>query len=202
MKTKTETDNILVEEIKSENLVISEKAFTKFFEKYYERLMRYTQSIVYDEELRREAVLDTFMKAKGNIGKFNEEMGTLSTFVFNIAKNTCIDKLRRKKNNEICFSDLELDYSEEHNFFQCVCPSDNAEEIKIKKEKAQLIIKIIKAMKHKSMSTIIRLRFYKGMSYEEICKVTGLPLGTVKVTILRGKKMLKKEFEKANIKWE
>ena len=50
--------------------------------------------------------------------------------------------------------------------------------------------------------TVIVLRDMEGMDYKEISDITGLPLGTVKSRLSRGRGKLRQMIEKFNLKQE
>jgi RNA polymerase sigma-70 factor (ECF subfamily) len=207
--TSMENDLILIEKIKDQNTSVSERAFKEMFDKYYDNIIKYTRNWIRDEEIRKEVALDVLLRAKIKLSSFNEEYGAFSTWLFTMASNACIDTLRRKALDTISFSDFDLmefnnaeDSNKANSSFLSLADDkqDNVEEKLMKKERNKLIFEIIRNIKHKRIARAINMRFFKGLSYEEISLLTKTPIGTVKVYILRGKQILKKEFEKANIK--
>ena len=47
---------------------------------------------------------------------------------------------------------------------------------------------------------MIEMRFYRDMSYDEIAKELGLPLGTVKAQLFRAKEMLLRRLQEPDTK--
>ena len=56
-------------------------------------------------------------------------------------------------------------------------------------------------MANKKLAAYIKLRYFDGLSYEEISKKMNCPLGDVKTSLHRAKLALKDEFENVNLKF-
>jgi len=64
----------------------------------------------------------------------------------------------------------------------------------LRKEKMLLIQKAIDKLPEKQKSVIV-LRDMEGLSYEEVAKITGYPLGTVKSKLARARLGLRKRLQ-------
>lgn len=194
------TDLELVEVIKGEDKKASKKAFNALYKKYHDLMLFQFKGLVKDEEVAKELVLEAFVKANANLEKFNQEAAVFSTWLFKLTQNLFIDKMRKKKEDVVFLSDL-ASFDEESHVIEYEINSEDGtpESTLIATERNKKINDIINAMSNKEMSGVIKMRFFKGMSYEEISKTIGKPLGTVKAFLHRAKYILKKEFVKANI---
>ena len=64
----------------------------------------------------------------------------------------------------------------------------------IKNQKFEDLLIKIKSLKN-DYSQIIKLRFFNELSYKEISEVTNQPINTVKVKIMRAKKILSEKIK-------
>ena len=107
----------------------------------------------------------------------------LSTFVDRLARNRCISHLRKKsalKRPKETFSvELEEGRGEEGMTRHHVLSNDgNPEDSLMASEDHQDLARALQEMPE-ACRRIIALRYYRQMSYQEICAVLELPLGTV-----------------------
>ncbi len=98
-----------------------------------------------------------------------------STWLYNIAKNTVIDSLRKQKANI------------EHGFYGV---SKSPEDEYISMQSFSEIINRIDSLDPKYRE-VAKLRFVKELAYDEIAVLTGLPINTVRTRIRRAKELLK-----------
>jgi RNA polymerase sigma factor (sigma-70 family) len=194
------TDLELVKAIQSDDKFVSEKAFSKLFKKYHDSMLFHFKKYIKDEEVAKELILEAFTKVSTNLEKFDEETAVFSTWLFKLTQNLFIDRMRKKKEDVVHLADM-ANYDEESHAieFEIECPDGTPESRMLDKERNKKINEIINAMENKELAKVVKMRFFEGMSYEEISKKTDKPLGTVKAFIFRAKAVLKKEFEKANI---
>jgi RNA polymerase sigma-70 factor (ECF subfamily) len=194
------TDLELVKAIKNENKAVSEKAFNELYKKYHDSMLFHFKGLVKDEEVAQELVMEAFMKVNVNLEKFNHETAVFSTWLFKLTQNLFIDRMRKKKEDVMYLSDMAT-YDEESRAIEYeIASTDSTPENKmLVSERNRKINEIINSMENKELSKVIKMRFFEGMSYEEISMETGKPLGTVKAFIFRAKIILRKEFENAYI---
>lgn len=127
-----------------------------------------------DSHLADDLAQETFMKAYVAIAAFRAE-AKFSTWLYRIAFNIAANRWRSKK-----IAWCELDDNEE-------IESDVSEfeQFSVKKD-------INAAMQQLSAAQqlAIRLCFEDGFSHEEAASIMGIPLGTLKTHVLRGKQKL------------
>lgn len=155
---------------KFEILFNSNKDAVKFF------LMKLSGNEFDSNDLLQES----FIKAYLNLNKYNSNY-TFLQWLFTIARNTFIDHVRRKavKESLLLFdSQLIVDMV-----------GDNPEELLATLERQRTLESNIGELDENSKS-IIELRYYKGLSYEEISAELDIPLGTVKTRLHRAKERL------------
>jgi RNA polymerase sigma-70 factor (ECF subfamily) len=125
--------------------------------------------IVKKEDIAEEVLQDTFMKVWSSISKYDGTKGRLFTWMFNVARNLSIDKLRSKEIKR----DLKTD-----------AVSDNVHSIERRHHDHQQVdtIGIDKLLDYlqKEQQLIIKLLYLQGYTQSEVAEEYGIPLGTVK----------------------
>ena len=203
ISVSAKADLELVEAIRKNGGIKAERAFSALFKKYHDMLMFHYRRLIRDEEIVKEVILDAFMKMSKNIGTFDEDAGAFSTWFFKLTHNLFIDEMRKKKDAAILISDMAI-ASEETGVIEYDIPSpDKNPEVKLlDKEKAKRIRSVIDKMEDKNFAKIIKLRFFEGLTYEEISRMVGKPLGTIKATLFRAKTILKQDLINAKLNIE
>lgn len=158
-------------------------------------LYHFKKLVKNNEDDAKELVLEAFEKMSLNIEKFNQETAVFSTWFFKLTQNIFIDRLRKKKEEVSCISDLAV-YDNENNAteFEVEGKEFTPEEELLRSEKNKKILEVINTIENKELVDVIMMRYFDGMSYDEISKATEKPLGTVKAFLFRAKGILKEKF--------
>jgi RNA polymerase sigma-70 factor (ECF subfamily) len=194
-------DLTLIEAIRSGD----KKAFDKVFKKYHDSMLFHFRILAKDEEDAKELVLDAFIKMHSNLEKFDSDNSAFSTWFFKLTKNIFIDNLRKKRIQETSISDLTYnsDTLEENtkNTSDAIFQNEdgNPESKLIDKEQNRKIDEIIDSLNNQNLIDVIKMRYYKNMSYAEIADTMGVTLSCAKLYIFRAKKILKKELTEIGI---
>lgn len=124
---------------------------------------------------------DVFLKVFRNIHAFRED-AKLSTWIAQIAYNTGINYLRKKRPSL---------YEDDSRFMHHVGAEEETPDIQT--EKSDIKQRIAAAIEQLpfQMRTIITLYHLEEMSYQEISKIMHLPEGTMKSYLFRARKKLK-----------
>ncbi len=131
-----------------------------------------------------EAAQDTFLALWRGIGRFRQE-SSISTWIFRLATNACIDLLRRSKRT---VSGPSLD--DEETFVSAADPGPQPQQEAERREAHRRLCAGLAALPEEYRS-ILLLREVEGLSYAEIAAVQALELGTVKSRISRGRILLR-----------
>lgn len=118
------------------------------------------------EEVAQEVMIAVWRKAS----YFDPHKAGASTWVFTIARNQRIDRLRRKRSRT---ADNLLDPSDEPDM------PPSGEDIAIVAEREQGVRKALESLPI-DQSTIVRLSFFAEKPHAQIAQELGIPLGTVK----------------------
>ena len=128
-------------------------------------LMRQGADAATAEELAQETLLSVWRKAR----YFSAERGAATTWVFTIARNLRIDRLRREPAWQELTDEQDEKVSEEPR-------PDEALASRQIHERVAAVLSSLPA----DQSALVRLAFQEGLSHSQIAARLGAPLGTVK----------------------
>lgn len=162
----------------------NQKAFSFLFEKFWDYIYNYQLKISNNPDKSEEITVITFAKAFDKIKTYNSNF-EFKTWLITISKNIQLDELRRDSR----VKKIKI-FKENKNIIKNIADSDLSAEDKLinKQGVSELLIKI-KSLKNEYRN-IIQLRFFEELTYKEISEKINLPLNTVKVKLLRAKKIL------------
>jgi RNA polymerase sigma-70 factor (ECF subfamily) len=169
-----------------------EKAFARLLSRYKDTIYFMLLKMLNNRSDAEDLTLEAFGKAFKNLHQYSPTYA-FSTWLFKIASNNCIDFLRKKKGIIISI-ETENEQLEINESAKLKSKDLNPEERLIRKQKAILLRKVVRRLKP-HYQTLVELRYFNEMSYEEISKELNLPLGTVKAQLFRARQMLFKLIE-------
>ena len=140
-------------------------------------------------EDRKDIAQDIYLKTFHNLGGFKFQ-SKLSTWIAQIAYNTCISWVEKKKYTLPGNLHEEENYSSGYDHSKSI----NESEIRIFEKELSIILK--KEIENLPIlyQTLVTLFHHEFLSYEELAMITGLPAGTVKSYLFRARKMLKEKL--------
>ena len=182
--SKSERDCRLVKLImETGNRTAYTQLMDEYFEKVYSRMLKMTSLPGDAEDLTMEA----FNKAFSKLDQYTPEFA-FSTWLYRIAKNNCIDYIRRnKKDNDNMVNQLEAGSGIVAHELANQLPSP--EQLMINRQETALLREIVETL-HPKYKDIIKLHYFKELSCEEIAIRLDLPEGTVKVRLFRARELL------------
>ncbi|KSU77338.1 RNA polymerase sigma-70 factor, ECF subfamily [Fictibacillus enclensis] len=181
--------NSLVTQVKSGNW----EAFEGLVEIYKDKIYRLCYRMVGDRHEAEDLAQEAFVRAFVNIDKYSGSY-KFSTWLYRIATNLCIDRLRKKKPDYSM--DAEIPGTEGATLYSQVADADPLPEEEVEeKEKHDHLQQEIMKLPEKYRTAIL-LKYIEDMSLEEISSVMDLPVPTVKTRIHRGREALKKAYKK------
>ena len=164
-------------------------AFCELLDRYEGKIFNTVLRIVKDFTHAEDVVQEVFVKTLRNIGSFNFQ-ANFYTWIYRIAVNAALDG--RKKNQRQ--RAVSLNANEEKPFD---IPSEGSDPSAApeRDEMAQILNKAIDSLPDK-YRTIILLREFDELSYEEISQVLECSKGTVESRLFRARERLRKKMEK------
>ena len=182
--SNSERDIRLVKQIlESGNRAAYSQLMDAYFDKVYSRMLKMTGQPGDAEDLAMEA----FNKAFSKLDQYTADFA-FSAWLYRIAKNNCIDHLRRnKKENDNMVNQHEASFGIVAHELANQLPSP--EQLMIKQQETHLLREIVDTL-HPKYKDIIKLHYFKELSCEEIAQQLDLPEGTVKVRLFRARELL------------
>lgn len=162
----------------------SRPAFAGLFEYFAPRLKSYVMRLGADERAAEEVVQETMLMVWRKAGGFDPRRAAASTWIFTIARNKRIDRIRREKRPEIDPSDPVLAGESPE-------PADLPLQ---RRQHGDRLHAAISALP-KEQAALVRLAFFNDMSHRDIASERSLPLGTVKSRIRLALLRLRRELE-------
>jgi len=174
-----------------------ENAFLLMIRQNKERVLNVCYRFVQNNEDAEDIAQEVFIEVYKSIKKFNFK-SKLSTWIYKITINKCIDFLRIKKRKEH-ISDFISIFSKEFHYISRILQSSENPQKNLESEEANMII--IKALKQLPENQRIALTLIKldNLSYKETSEIMELSIGAVEALMIRAKKNLKKYLEKTYV---
>ncbi len=170
----------LSDEVIVHKVIEDQEIYSELVRRYEEKLKRYVRYLIGDKEAD-EVVQEAFIKAFVNLKSFNEKKGKWSSWVYRIAHNEAMNKVKKKR-------PISLDVN---NWLKEVLPGKvNIEAEYVQKEEKEMVRKSLKKLSIKYRS-VLSLYYLEDKSYEEMSEILKIPMGTVGIRLKRGKEKLK-----------
>lgn len=145
------------------------EAFKALFQTYAPRVKSYMLRQGADastaEELAQETLLTVWRKAS----LYSDDKGSATTWIFTIARNLRIDRLRK----EVAWQPLPEDNDQQPS------PDPAPDEELSERERGERVRAMLAELPA-DQAEVVTLAFVEGLSHSEIATKLGLPLGTVK----------------------
>jgi RNA polymerase sigma-70 factor (ECF subfamily) len=165
--------------------------FDSLYNEFHSRILRYVSGMTSPDEAE-DLTQEIFLKVNRSLESFKGE-SSLSTWIYRIATNTALDRLRaasRKPINPI--SEAELEAVDQNVWTEERTPGSDEELVRT--EMNECIREFIERLPYDYKSVML-LSKLEGMKNSEIADILGISLGMVKIRLHRGGSLLKKEFE-------
>jgi RNA polymerase sigma factor (sigma-70 family) len=169
-----------------------QRAYAKLVDKHRSANFHIINRIVRNDEVARDLVQETFMKAFSSLASYRSEY-RFSTWLYKIAANSSIDHLRKKRIQALSL-DRPMETEDGSVGMDIPDYSYDPERELVKKQQRFSIEEAIESLPDKYREVII-YRHKDDKSYDEIADLLGIPVGTVKARIFRARELLKKKLK-------
>jgi RNA polymerase sigma-70 factor, ECF subfamily len=142
-------------------------AFGELARRHYQGVVRVVYRMCGDTALAEDATQEAFIRAWVNLPSF-QPSAPLRSWLYRIAINAALDVLRRKPEESL----------EENQVTMIPDQTAGPETALIEKERVALVQQAMKNLPEAARSVLV-LREYGDLSYQEIAKVLDIPVGTV-----------------------
>jgi RNA polymerase sigma-70 factor (ECF subfamily) len=179
---KHEDDLIIIRSVLSGD----SSQFALLWQKYNKQIFASVLKLVRSIDDADDIVQDTFLKAFNALHSYNQTF-PFPAWLYKIASNTCIDYFRRKRIRPISIENINREGGDIYDIIP-----DKSTPIDVNIINNETKEQLLKAVEQLPLryKQCIHLRHFEELSYEEISIKMNLPLGTVKITLFRARKML------------
>ena len=164
------------------------KAYTKLMQIYRDPIFFMLKEKINNEEVAKDLTIETLGKAFKKLHLYQPNFA-FSTWIFTIARNNCIDYLRKNKLPTISIDKVSIHDDGSHKHFDLPSSDLNPEALVIQKQRIRILRDIVEQLKPKYRD-LVKLRYFKEFSYDEISEKLELPLGTIKAQLHRAREQL------------
>jgi RNA polymerase sigma-70 factor (ECF subfamily) len=170
----------------------SQDAYAELVKRYKDRLINFIYRYIGNYDECEDIVQDTLVKVYVSKHLY-KEIAKFSTWIYTIAINLAKTKAIKKKRYSIL--SLSSAYDDGEKDFDIPDEGYSPEREVDSKVQDEYIQKALNSISENYRKLVI-LRDIEDFSYEEISEMTGLPMGTVKSRINRGREKLQKLLKK------
>jgi len=163
----------------------SDEAFRTIVERHHARLHETVLRIVKERADAEEVVQETFLRAWRNLKNFQFD-SALYTWLYRIAVNAAVDLSKRRRRR----SHASID-DEESRVGGSIRSDDAPPAAGPQRVEAVALVREAIENLPEPFKTILVLREYGDMSYEQLTEVLGIPKGTVESRLFRARMRLR-----------
>lgn len=161
-------------------------AFAALYEHFAPRLKAWLMRLGTPEDAAEELAQESLITAWRRAASFDPAQASVATWLFTIARNKRIDRLRRERRPEIDLSDPAL-----------VPDPEPAPDAVIDAAQAEAQLRAALQDLPEEQLHLLRLAFFSDLSHRDIAERENLPLGTVKSRIRLALARLRQRIEKS-----
>ncbi|NPV14844.1 sigma-70 family RNA polymerase sigma factor [candidate division WOR-3 bacterium] len=167
------------------------EAFEELVRRYEHKVYNITYRLLGNEEDATEALQDTFLRAYRSISRFKFK-SSFYTWLYRIATNVSLTKLRRRKTQETVSldepikdtDDLKYDIPDSRS-----TPEQAFEQKRLRERLQEAIAKLPEEYR-----TVVVMRDLEGLSNEEVSATLGITVPAVKSRLHRGRMALREQL--------
>ena len=160
-------------------------AFAELYRRYYPRLFRFLMRMTGRPEVAEEVLDDVMVVVWRRAPRF-ERRARVSTWIFGIAYRQGLRALRRRHRGPGAAARVDLDSER--------LPSGESPERDLaRRARADRVARALAALPPKQRA-VVELSYYNELSYPEIARIVGCPVGTVKTRMFHARRRLRKQL--------
>lgn len=174
--------------IGGKNLRDRNEFLTSIFEEYNRRIYGYAVRLINDRTEAEDILQDVFLRAARGLKGGNEDK--TRRWLYKVATNLAIDRLRRRR-----FKMVSIDHpSGDATLERALEGSSVQPDVELHQAERKRALDGAIAILPLEQKEVVLLRHFSGLSFKEISKVMGCPLGTVLSRMHRALGKLRKEI--------
>jgi RNA polymerase sigma-70 factor (ECF subfamily) len=160
-------------------------AFEMLFRQYEKLVYRTAYLITGSKETAEDALQEVFVSVWKSRHTYNSSKGKLSTWLHRITVNQCSKKKPGKTPIIVSLEEEGIDLPDMNH--------SQPNEVLVNKLEYDKLLRAMDALDTKHRSVLV-LRYFNDLSYQEIGKVLEIPLGTVKSRLNKSLQYLKEQM--------
>jgi RNA polymerase sigma factor (sigma-70 family) len=169
----------------------SDVAFEALFRRYSDRITAYVRSIVSDHARAEDIVQDVFVSALRSLRSTEREV-LFKPWVYEIAKNACIDHIRKtRRASEVSIDSEDFSPVDEGRLSAAVATTDAAYSTRESLDALRMAFHDLP----EAQREVLVSRELEGLSYDKISTRTGLSRSAVESMLFRARRTLKDGFQ-------
>ena len=171
------------------------EAFEILVKRYSTPLFNYIYHFMHDQEDASDVLQEVFVRFYLALPSLDYEK-PFKSWLFQVAHNYCVDRLRQKRRYTLRFSQLEIENSDGETSLLDEIPdtSPSVEDLVEEQDAQNLLKQAIFSLPMKFRNVVI-LRYTSNLRFSEIGKILGMPEQTTKTYFHRAKALLRKRLE-------
>lgn len=155
--------------------------FERIVREYQDKIFRLSYAMLRDRAAAEETTQDVLVRVWKGLPKFRSE-SSLSTWIYTITRNACLTVLRQRKLRAASLDETEPRREAERravaDWTSPQCPD------------AEALLNRLPA----KYRQVVALFYMQEKSYDEVARMLGLPVGTVKTYLFRARKSMAEEL--------
>jgi RNA polymerase sigma-70 factor, ECF subfamily len=167
-----------------QSLQNDQTAFRKIVETYQSMIFTLSFRLTGNEEEAKDVVQEAFIKVWLHLASYNQQQ-KFSTWLYRIATNICIDKLKKHHLLTTNYDDTLAKFIK----------TDDTEEILSNKELAEVILTLTNELSPKQR-IVFTLRYLEDIEINEIVRITGMSADKIKSNLYVARQTIRKKLEK------
>ena len=168
------TDAALVEQMARGD----REAFAALFRRHHATVFRFSRQMLGSKEAAEDVTQEVFIALAQTAGRYDASRGSLSTYLYGIARNIVCQRHRRNRSRvEIDVDGIDLPISND--------PVDELSRTRLVQSLRQAILRL--PVHYREAIVLCELN---SLSYEEAAAIVGCPVGTIRSRLSRAREML------------
>lgn len=163
-----------------------ERAFNELMGRYQLRLVNFVSRTIGDRSRSEDLVQETFIRVYRHLHRYDQNR-KFSTWIYTIASNLAKNELRnRSRNPLVLFQKIKKNWDADHRPLEWEDNRYKPDDLFRKRDVKETVERAVEQLPEHHRIVFV-LRELEGKTYEEISRITGVNLGTVKSRLNRAR---------------
>lgn len=178
-------DKSTLNELIASSKLNDQKAFRKIVECYQYMIYSLAFRLLCNEEEAKDTVQETFIKVWLNLSAYKTDK-KFSTWIYAIASNLCLDKLKSLKH---LYQSTTIDEK-----IYILISNENVEQAIINTELGEIILRLTNELTPKQ-KMVFTLRYLEELEIDEIIQITGMTSEKIKSNLYLARQTIRRKLE-------